>query len=65
MYVILHMSVITQYGFTALMYAANMDRTEAVVELVKGGADLNLQNKVCHMLHTTCVLICGVVVANV
>ena len=57
MYVILHMSVITQYGFTALMGAAILDNTEAVVELVKGGADLNLQNEVCHMLHITCVLI--------
>ena len=49
MYVILHMSVITQYGYTALMGAAEEGRTEAVVELVKSGADLNLQNKVCHM----------------
>ena len=49
MYVILHMSVITQYGHTALMVAAKLDRTGAVVELVKCGADLNLQNTVCHM----------------
>ena len=57
MYVILHMSVITQDGYTALMEAAKRGRTEAVVELVKCGADLNLQDEVCHMLHTTCVLI--------
>ena len=49
MYVILHMSVITQKGYSLLMYAAKGGRTEAVVELVKSGADLNLQNKVCHM----------------
>ena len=53
----LHMSVITQEGYTALMGAAEGDNTEAVVELIKSGADLNLQNKVCHILHTTCVLI--------
>ena len=57
MYVILHMSVIAQYGYTALMVAAEEGMTEAVVELVKCGADPNLQNEVCHMLHTTCVLI--------
>ena len=49
MYVILHMSVITQYGTSPLMWAAILDRTEAVVKLVKSGADLNLQNKVRHM----------------
>ena len=57
MYVILHMSVITQDGDSPLMVAAHWDKTEAVVELVKGGADLNLQDTVCHMLHTPCVLI--------
>ena len=64
MYVILHMSVITQGGYSPLMGAVGYGWTEAVVELVKGGADLNLQNKVCHMLHTTCVLICGAVVVH-
>ena len=54
MYVILHMSVITQYGYTPLMVAAKKGRTGVVVELVKCEADLNLQNKVRHMLHTTC-----------
>ena len=56
-YVVLHISVITQDGCTALMLAAQWDRVGAVVELVKSGADLNLQDTVCHMLHTTCVLI--------
>ena len=45
--VILHMSVITQSGDSALMRAAYYGRTETVAELVKAGADLNLQNKVC------------------
>ena len=46
MCVILHMSVITQYGNSALMIALIHSRAEAVVELVKAGADLNLQDKV-------------------
>ena len=45
--VILLMSVITQDGESALMRAAYWGQTEVVVELVKAGADLNLQNKVC------------------
>ena len=52
------MSVITQDGYSPLMGAASLGRTEAVVVLVKGGADLNLQNKVCH----TCVVVCQHVV---
>ena len=47
MCVILHMSVIIQDGGSALMYAAIFGRTEVVVELVKAGANLNLQNTVC------------------
>lgn len=49
MYVVLHMSVVTQYGYSPLMVAAKGGRTGAVVELVKSGAGLNLQDKVCHM----------------
>ena len=45
--VILHMSVITQRGDSALMMAAYSGHTETVAELVKAGADLNLQNEVC------------------
>ena len=45
--VILLMSVITQDGDSALMRAAYYGETEVVVKLVKAGADLNLQNKVC------------------
>ena len=36
-----------QEGDSALMVAAWLGRTEVVKELVEGGADLNLQNKVC------------------
>ena len=50
MCVILHMSVITQYGRSALMFAAIEGRTEVVVELVKAGANLNLQNRVCQYI---------------
>ena len=50
MCVILHMSVITQDGWSALMYAAILGRTEVVVELVKAGANLNLQNTVCQYI---------------
>ena len=44
--VMLHMSVITQDGLSALMEAGWFGKTEVVVELAKAGADLNLQNKV-------------------
>ena len=36
-----------QEGESALMMAARWGDTGAVKELMKGGADLNLQNKVC------------------
>ena len=41
------MSVITQYGDSALIVAASNGHTEVVVELVKAKANLDLQNKVC------------------
>ena len=47
MSVILHMSVITQDGYSALICAALKGHTEMVVELVKAKANLDLQNKVC------------------
>ena len=50
------MYVITQGGYSPLMRAANLGRTGAIVELAKSGADLNLEDDVCHMLHTTCVM---------
>ena len=47
MCVILHMSVITQDGVSALMFAAGRGKTEAVVELVKAGANVDMQAEVC------------------
>ena len=52
------MSVITQSGYSALIWAAFDGHTEVVVELVKAKANLDLQNKVCSRLtvtiHCTC-----------
>ena len=45
--VILHMSVITQDGCSALMEAAMRGKTEVVVELVKAGANVDMQDDVC------------------
>ena len=47
MSVILHMSVITQLGWSALIYAACYGYTETVPGLLKAGADMNLQTNVC------------------
>ena len=43
---ILYMSVITQDGVSALMEAAVGGKTEVLVELVKAGANVDMQNKV-------------------
>ena len=43
----LHMSVMTQDGDTALMGAASQGKTEVVSLLLKAGANIHLQNKVC------------------
>ena len=45
--VIVHMFVITQWGYSALMWAAVRGKTEVVVELVKAGANVDMENKVC------------------
>ena len=45
--VILRMSVITQRGYSALVWAAREGETEVVVELVKAGANVDVQDKVC------------------
>ena len=42
-----YMMYIQRTGDSALMVAARRGETEVVKELVEGGADLNLQNKVC------------------
>ena len=50
MCVILHMSVITQNGWSALMLAAWKGETEAVVELAKAGASVDIQSEVCQYI---------------
>ena len=45
--VMIHMSVISQSGGSALMRAASKGRTDTVKELVTAGANLNLQDNVC------------------
>ena len=50
--VILLMSVITQDGNSALILAAVWGKTEVVVELVKAGANVDLQNEVCCIMNT-------------
>ena len=46
------MSVIThvQDGTSPLIVAAETGKTDVVVELLRAGADINLQNKVCHYI---------------
>ena len=41
------LSVTAQGGDTALMLAARLGKTDVVVELVRGGANLDLQDEVC------------------
>ena len=36
----------SQYGDSALMWAARRGKTEVVMKLIEAGANLNLQNKV-------------------
>ena len=45
------MSIITQYGDTALMKASQNGMTEVVAQLVKAGSALDLQNIVCISLY--------------
>ena len=45
--VMIHMSVITQSGQSALMKGISYGHTDTVKELVTAGANLNLQNNVC------------------
>ena len=46
------LSVITQDGDSALMRAASSGKTDVVVELVKAGANLDLQSKVCRVMNS-------------
>ena len=41
------LSVTAQDGDTALIHAAWLGSTDVVVELVRGGANLDLQDEVC------------------
>ena len=50
--VMLHMSVITQSGYFALWWAALEGHTEVVQQLVKAGANLDLQDEVCQYVET-------------
>ena len=50
LFVILHMSIITQDGNSVLMRAAYYGHTETIRELVKAKANLDLQNDVCIQL---------------
>ena len=45
-----YMSVTTQEGASALMLAAGFGKTEVVVELVKAGANVDMQSKVCQYI---------------
>ena len=45
------MSVITQVGYSPLMFAADWGRTGAITQLVKAGANLDLQNEVRQHTH--------------
>ena len=42
----LHMSIISQDGWSALMYAAYYGHTEVVIQLLEAGANTDLQDKV-------------------
>ena len=55
MSVSLHMSVITQYGNSALMLAAQEGMTDVVSLLLKAGANTDLQNKVYVSVHVQVV----------
>ena len=43
----LHMSVITQSGDSALLWAVGYGHTDVVQQLVTAGANLDLQDEVC------------------
>lgn len=47
-YVYTKLFVLIQDGNSALMMAAREGHTAVVVELIKGGVNLDLQNVVCH-----------------
>ena len=48
----LHMSVITQGGNSALLWAVGNGHTDVVQQLVTAGANLDLQDEVCQYVET-------------
>ena len=56
MCVMLNISVITQLGESALMVAAREGMTDVVIELMKAGAKVDLQDKVCQCTFEMCIL---------
>ena len=46
----IHMSIITQDGYTALMKASREGMTEVVDQLINAGATLDLQDDVCYVV---------------
>ena len=55
----------SQFGDSALMKAASWGETKVVVELVKSGADLNLQNEVCATsTNVLCCVMWNIVLLN-
>ena len=42
---------ITQEGYSALMLAAMEGKTEVVVDLVKAGASVDMQDEVCSIMY--------------
>ena len=55
-YQCVYMSVITQDGFSALMVAVREGKTEVFAELVKAGANVDMQNKVYTYMYMYLVL---------
>ena len=54
-FAILHMSVITQSGAFALIIAVRKGKTEVVTELVKAGANVDMQTEVRSSVYTLVV----------
>ena len=50
------MSIITQDGYSALMWAAVRGKTEVVVELVKAGANVDVRDRVCQVYTCICTV---------
>ena len=51
----LHMSIFSQEGLSALMYAAEKGHTEVVTQLLEAGANIDLQTTKVQSHCTVCV----------